>query len=184
MMTYVFTALKPEAQAFVDKYKLKKEKINNFTLFTNTQMILIISGLGVSNMQKASKFILETYKFSKDDIFINIGICGSKKINTIGTLLEIGKINYYDKSFIIHNNIQNTITCIDYEAHNDTYDLVDMESYGFYEILQNQKNLYIFKVVSDHFEPNTITKEKTKALIFNVLDEIFKKLQFKFIAHK
>ena len=34
------------------------------------------------------------------------------------------------------------------------------------------KNMYILKVVSDHFKPETITKDKTKALIFNAIDDI------------
>ena len=176
IMIYIFTALKSEAQAFVDKYKLKKEKINNYTLYKNDNIVLIISGLGVDNTKKACEFILNNYKIAMDDIFINIGICASRIDNDIGKLLEIGKINYNNETFTIDKNIRNTITCLDYEAHDGTYELVDMESYGFYEILHENKNLFIFKVVSDHFEPETITKEKTKALIFNVLDEVFKKI--------
>lgn len=175
-MIYIFTALKPEAQAFVDKYRLKKEKSDNYTLYKNSKIVLIISGLGVKMTKKAAKFIINNYKVSVDDILINIGICASKADNEIGKLLSIGKINYNNEIFTLNKNIKNTITCLDYEADNDTYELVDMESYGFYEILHNYDNLYIFKIVSDHFEPKTITKEKTKKLIFNVLDEVFTKV--------
>ena len=175
-MIYIFTALKPEAQAFVDKYRLKKEKLNNFTLYKNSKITLIISRLGVDNTKKACTFIINNYKLSIDDIFINIGICGSRDNNEIGKLLEIGKINYNNEIFTLNKNIKNTITCLNSEASDDTYELVDMESYGFYEILHKYNNLYIFKIVSDHFEPETITKEKTKTLIFNVLDEVFKRI--------
>ena len=50
-----------------------------------------------------------------------------------------------------------------------------MESFGFYDAVIHSpaiKNYHILKVVSDHFEPQTITKELTKSLIFNVIDGI------------
>lgn len=175
-MRYIFTALKPEAQALVDKYKLQKIKINNYTLFINTNMIVIITGLGVLNSIKACNFIVDNYTIEKNDSFINIGICGAKKNHAIGGLLEIGVINYNSESFIINKNIKQTITCLENEATDDLYELVDMESYGFYKILNHYQNIFMFKVVSDHFEPETITKEKTKKLIFNNLDEILKKV--------
>ena len=52
-----------------------------------------------------------------------------------------------------------------------------MEAYGFYDAVVHNpaiRNAYIFKVVSDHFEPKLITKEKTKALIFDKIDAINK----------
>jgi hypothetical protein len=50
-----------------------------------------------------------------------------------------------------------------------------MESFGFYDALIHSpaiKNYHILKVVSDHFEPEKITKEGTKSLVFNVIDDI------------
>ena len=173
-MVYIFTALKPEAQAFVDKYKLTKIKIDNYTLYINENIVLIITHLGVYNCSKACKFIVQNYKIGDDDIFLNVGICGASKNYKIGNLIEIGTINFDKRSFTFKETAK-TITCIDYEEKNNNYDLVDMESYGFYESLQIYKNIFIFKVVSDHFEPQTITKEKTKMLIFNKLDEILEK---------
>ena len=66
----------------------------------------------------------------------------------------------------------NTITCIDYEAKESKFDIVDMESDGFREATKDVKNSFIFKVVSDHFEPHTVTKERAKSLIFNVINDI------------
>jgi len=173
-MIHIFTALKPEAQAFVDKYRLNKQKIDNYTTYSNEKMILIITGVGVANTKKACEFAIQKYKPTQNDIFINIGICGSKKDNPIGTLLKIGKLSYKTDDFLVDENSQNRLTCIDYEATKETYDLVDMESYGFYDALyEKYNNLHIFKVVSDHFEPKTVTKEKTKSLIFNTIEDVF-----------
>ena len=49
-MLYIVTALKPEAQAFIDKYKLIKTKLGLFSLFTNDDMMLIVSGVGIKNL--------------------------------------------------------------------------------------------------------------------------------------
>ncbi|MDQ7067501.1 MAG: hypothetical protein Q9M40_05775 [Sulfurimonas sp.] len=36
------------------------------------------------------------------------------------------------------------------------------------------KTFHILKVVSDHFEPQTVTKENTKSLLFKVINDINK----------
>ena len=72
------------------------------------------------------------------------------------------------------------ITCVDEEVSQELYEIVDMESFGFYDALNgsvNEQNIYIFKVVSDHFEPHKVTKDKTKALIFKEIQNILKEVQ-------
>ena len=169
-MLYIVTALKPEAQAFVDYYKnLKKEKLDNFTIFKNEKIILIISHLGVANARVATQTLINHFDITDDDIYLNIGICAASTNYEIGTLLEIGSINYKGIDYKL-NMQKKHITCLDTEAINSEYDMVDMESFGFYDaVIHNPaiKHFYIFKVVSDHFEPKSITKEKTKSLIFN-----------------
>ena len=76
-MLYIVSALKSEAQAFVDKYKLTKSKLSNFTLFSNTQMMLIVSGVGVNNATRATQTLINHYDITDDDIYLNIGICGA-----------------------------------------------------------------------------------------------------------
>ena len=174
-MTYITTALKSEAQAVVDKYKLKKRKLDNFTLFENNEITLIISGIGINNMKRATSLLLNNFNILKNDSIINIGICGANKKFEIGKLLEIGSIHYLDKKITLNNNIKNTITCLDSEISEDTFDIVDMESFGFYEATKELKNARIFKVVSDHFQPDLVTKEKTKTLVFNVIEDIIKR---------
>lgn len=176
-MRYIFTALKPEAQAFVDKFKLKKSRVDSFTIFSNSDMRVILSGLGVQKMREACDFAVKNYTISKLDTCINVGICASDSRHKIGELLEIGTVSYNGLSYALKSDSPNRLTCLDYEATDEKYELVDMESFGFYEQLKERDSLYIFKVVSDHFEPKTVTKEKTKALIFNAIDELFKKVK-------
>ncbi|WP_324171609.1 hypothetical protein [Sulfurimonas sp.] len=148
-MLYIICALKPEAQAFVDKYKLSKSKYNS-------KITIIISGIGKENMFNTTKIIAK--KMTKEDIIINVGICAANKNYEIGQLIDGFKEN---------------LTCVDKPiSDSGIYTLVDMESSGFIDATKKINNKYIFKVVSDYFEPHMVTKEITKKLIFNTIDDI------------
>ncbi len=153
-MLYVMCALKPEAQAFVDRYRLTK-------IMRDDYITIVVSGIGSKKMFDATKIIAK--KMSSDDIIVNIGICAADKKYHIGQLLESSNID---------------LVCVDMPIDTQgSYEVVDMESSGFMEATKDLKNSFIFKVVSDHFEPNTVTKDKTKALIFNIIDEMQKKIE-------
>ncbi len=178
-MIYIVTALKPEAQAFVDFYRLKKSKLDNYTVFYNEQIHLIVSGLGVLNARAATQTIINHFDITDKDKFLNIGICGAPSSYEIGELLEIGSITYEGINHTFKD--AQSIVCLDSEASDNNYKIVDMESYGFYDaVIHNPaiEKFYIFKVVSDHFEPHKITKEKTKSLLFNVIHDINNLLKY------
>jgi len=174
-MLYIVCALKPEAQAFIDKYKLKKESLKEFKTFSNADIRLIVSGVGVKRARLATQTLINSYDISDKDIYINIGICGASTEYTIGELLNISSILYEDIEYTLSQTTKHRLTCLDVEATKSTYPLVDMESFGFYDATSHSpaiKHSFIFKVVSDHFEPHKVTKDKTKSLIFNVIDAI------------
>ncbi|WP_457743285.1 hypothetical protein [Sulfurimonas sp.] len=173
-MLYIVTALKPEAQAFVDYHKLKKSKLNTFTIFQNENIKLIISGIGVEKSRLATQTLINHFDITDDDIYLNAGICGASKEHKIGKLLEIGSLEYNKISYKT-GDFTHHLTCMDEPSTTELYRLVDMESYGFYDaVIHNPaiKKFYILKVVSDHFEPQKVTKEGTKSLLFNVIDDI------------
>ena len=152
-MIYIVVALKCEAQAFVDRFRLPKTKQNN-------DISVVVSGVGRSKMFQTTKEIVKN--MTQNDKIVNIGICGAEKKFPIGSVIDGFKQN---------------ITCVEKEVSTSMgYEVVDMESSGFIDATHKIKNRYIFKVVSDHFEPHTITKEKTKQLIFNVIDEIMQRV--------
>lgn len=174
-MTYIVVALKSEAQAFVDKYKLKKEKLGNFTIFTNETIMLIVSGIGVINSRMATQTLINHFDITDDDTYLNVGICGADRRYEIGSLLEIGKLIYLHEEFKLHSDTPYILSCVNEEIATEGYEIVDMESYGFYDAVMHSpaiKNYHILKVVSDHFKPQTVTKEGTKSLIFNQIDAI------------
>jgi len=175
-LIYLVVALKAEAQAFVDRFKLKKTKLKEFTLFFDTNMTLIISGMGVINARNATQTLVNQFDITDEDIYLNVGICGADNNYEIGSLLEISSVVYNDISYTFKED-KNKIVCTDQAISENIYKIVDMESYGFYDaVIHNPaiKNFYIFKVVSDHFEPHKITKDSSKTLIFNIINDINK----------
>ena len=173
-MIYIVTALKPEAQAFVDHYKLKKSKLNNFTIFSNQTITLIISGIGVEKARLATQTLINNFDITDEDTYLNVGICAAAHDYAIGDLIECGGVVYEELEYIF-NSEKPLIHCAKDEANSAIYPLIDMESYGFYDAIVHNpaiKKFHIFKVVSDHFEPEKVTKEQTKSLLFNVIDAI------------
>lgn len=176
-MYYIFTALKAEAQAFVDKFKLTKVNKNTLITFQNEQLCVIVTGIGATMMKEKMLLSIQELNITKDDTVINIGICAAKEEYAIGSFIEFGTIIYENNSYTL-NNTELSITCMDTEQSKVVAEFVDMESFGFYEAL-HAKNLqgYMFKVVSDHFEPHTITKDFTKKLIRGTIPTLQKRFE-------
>ena len=170
-------ALKSEAQAFVDRYRLQKTKLKEYKLFANKEFQIIVSGIGILNAKNATTALLSSFEITENDLILNIGICGADSSYEIGELIEISSIEYKENSYTLNNKNTKIINCLDEEMSESRYKIVDMESYGFYEAAKGMKNAYIFKIVSDHFEPKTVTKDRTKNLIFNQIDAIMKRVK-------
>lgn len=175
-MLYIVTALKSEAQAFVEKYKLTKTNSHGYTIFEDEKLMVIVSGVGVESAKKTVSFLLKNFTISDNDIFINIGICGANKEYKIGALIAIGSIAHKGKRYKV-GTAPHTITCVDKEISQDFCNIADMESFGFYEALKGIQNYHIYKVVSDHFEPERVTKDETKKLILSAIDAIMREVR-------
>lgn len=174
-MLYIITALKAEAQAYVDKYKLKKNKLHSFVIFSNPKIVLIISGVGIEKARLATQTLINQYDITDEDIYLNVGICGAHKSFHIGELIECGFLAYMDKKVNLQSTSKHTLTCVNEAICEDIYDIVDMESYGFYDAVIHSpaiQSFYIIKIVSDHFEPSKVTKETAKSLLFNAINAI------------
>ena len=178
-MLYIITALKSEAQAFVDKYKLSKSKLGVHRVFFNDKVLIIVSGIGVLNARVATQALINKYDITDEDIYLNIGICGASKKYELSSLIEVGSIVYQGITYNFKKN-REEIVCVDEAMSECLYEIVDMESYGFYDaVIHNPaiKNFHILKVVSDHFEPEKVTKDATKKLISKNIDAINSKIK-------
>lgn len=118
---------------------------------------IIVTGVGMANMYKATRKVI--LNMTPQDTIINIGICGASSAYNIGEIIDC----------YIHK-----ITCVSrVEKAPSRYQLVDMESEGFQLATEKINNKFMFKVVSDHFEPGLLSVEYIKGLISSTFPKIY-----------
>jgi purine-nucleoside phosphorylase len=160
-MLYIVVALKSEANILIKDLKLQKNLDENFPIFENDFIKLIISGIGSINSAIATTYLLNTYKASKEDKAINIGICGAKDKDKIGKLFSVHKIIDTTTYKVYHlQKDENSLAISTYSKPLTNKSilktpLVDMESSGFYLSCSKfikKNNIMIKKIVSDNLE--------------------------------
>lgn len=162
--TLIHTALQAEAQYIINFFKLKQDNtIQKFKLFSNDEILLIVSGMGKDKTINALTYMFENYKIKKA---INIGIAGCCDDSIkIGTLFCTNRL--------LKNINFAPITCVDTPLESDENLetlLVDMESGYFKEIVSKYiEDIYIFKVVSDYLD-TTIPK---KSFVIDLIQKSF-----------
>jgi nucleoside phosphorylase len=162
----IHTALQPEAQYLINFYKLKQiSSVQNFKLFYNDNIILVVSGMGKKNTIDSLDFVFKNYQISKA---INIGIAGcSDNSIKIGTLFCTNRL--------LPNINFAAITTVDEPLDSDEELetlLVDMESSHFKTAcLKHIKDIYIFKVVSDYLDTTIPKKSFVIELIQNSFND-------------
>lgn len=172
-MTYLITALDAEARPFIEYYKLKRTSLLPYTLYSNDTTLLLVTGIGKLNAAMAVSALLGWCIPSDQDILINIGICGAPVEYTLGEALLIHQIHsdnrhYYPDILYTHPLREASLLCVD-EGQNSVHPFpVDMESSGVFQASSRFFKLHqmaYLKIVSDHFTPDTITKEGVIALM-------------------
>ena len=184
-MLFIVVATKSEAQAFVEYFHLSKKIIDRYKLYANNHITIIISGIGAVNSFNATKKLIKN--INKPNI-INYGICGGSNSYNIGDTVYINQIIYKNKKYNLNKISNNSILCSNTQIYTDIYPLVDMESYGYYLALKRYTtidNISIIKTISDHFSPESITKDGVKRLILDELknNNILKELIIKKISN-
>ena len=158
----IITATKTEAQAFVEKYKLQKAKLKDYTYFFNNDMLVFVCGIGVKKSYEACLFLKENFDLKGKKI-INVGIAAAPKKFNIGDVADISKIIYKDEVIKL-KKYGEVLECVDAPQNNEKNTLVDMESFGIYKALK-EFDVDFKKIVSDHFAPDTISKDFVKKLV-------------------
>lgn len=179
-MIYIITALDAEARALVDHYHLRRDFSLPYTLYKNEQMVLLVSGMGKNNALMAVSALLGWRIPKAEDCLINIGICGAPPSYEIGETLLIHQIrdanrSYYPDILYTHSLRECSLTCVD-EAQSALHDSpVDMESGAVFCASSRFFKLHrlaFIKIVSDHFTPETVTKEGVIELIQSNLKRV------------
>jgi len=186
-MIYLVTALDAEARALCDHYRLKRNGVLPYTLYTGDGVLLLITGMGKSNAAMAVRALLGWRIPRPEDILINIGICGAPSTYAVGEALLIHQIidgnrRYYPDILYTHPLRESALLCIDTPQSDEAHYPVDMESSGIFQAASRFFKLHqmgYLKIVSDHFTPDTVTKEGVIHLIrshLSTLDTVCQKL--------
>jgi nucleoside phosphorylase len=163
-MILIHTALFCEAQALIEYYKLKP--IIKKQVYKNENIVLVILGIGKENtLQLESSFSI----YSIEKAF-NIGIAGCNDTSiSIGSFHssthDISKIALKTVNFPQNNSDEGELT------------MYDMEGEYFLNICKKfltEKDIYIFKVISDHLDDTILPKDTIKNMIhknIKIIDE-------------
>jgi len=171
-MTLIHTALLSEAQIFIEKYKL--QKVNSFPkIYANENIVVIIGGIGKENTFNSLAYIFKNYTILKA---FNIGIAGCGD-----STIEIGELFCTNKELEDIKSMNcKTVNTQQLPASNLVFNtLYDMEASYFLEVVNRYlmtKDIYIFKIVSDHLDNNIPKKEFVKKLIYDKFTPISKYL--------
>ena len=157
-MILIHTALRCEAQSFIEYYKLKKL---NSKIYLNDEIIILISGIGKKNTLSSLDYMFLTYDIKKA---INIGIAGCNNIN-----IKIGNLYCTNQNIKeIENLPLITSDTVVTSSNAMATSLYDMEGQYFDQVSQKylkKENIYIFKIVSDHLSSKILQKDFIKNLI-------------------
>ncbi len=159
-MILIHTALLCEAQTFIEFYKLKK--INSTPkIYANDEIIICISGIKAKNTRSSLDYVYSNYNVTKA---FTIGLAGCNNIN-----IKIGNL-YCTNQRIKEIETLPLITSDTVVTSSNALatSLYDMEAKYFFEESQkhlNDKDIYIFKIVSDHLNSQMLKKDFIKNLI-------------------
>ncbi len=184
----IHTALFAEAKEIINFFKLKKYEDKNFLIFSNKNIVLIVSGIGKINAAMTLSHILTLYPEKKE--IVNIGIAAGKDRFNIGELVNIKKIIDLEEKKVFHlkkiYGIKNLTLCTSlYPQTNPKADIGDMEGSAIYQVAKKyKKDLTIFKIISDSFNPQSIEKESVDKLILKNINLINQFITNKKISQK
>ena len=169
-MNYIFCATKSEAQAFVERLHLCKTKKDGYTLFVNDSTIVIITGIGMENAKEAACFIQQHYTPTSQDRLLNIGIAAAPKRIPLGKLCRVATLTCDAKKPIQLQKSGYRLKSVNTPQTAFLDEIVDMEAYALGEIFG--ASISVYKVISDHFEPEKVTKEGVKKLIASHMERL------------
>ncbi len=169
-MTYIITATPTEAQAIKEHFKLTKVSHTPYRTFKNDSMYVVVSGMGEANVRKCVRYLLAHEAITHITPVYNFGIAAAPDTYAIGESVLIQEVRYNTLSLTLDTQ-GSVLQTYDTPQSSLKDTLVDMEAFFIAEELRHY-NLKIIKVVSDHFKPETITKEFVKQLLRNALREI------------
>jgi len=166
-MIYIICALSAEARLFLDHYKLKQYTSLPFKVYENEDVKLIVSNVGYNNALLATTALLAHFPPTKESILLNIGVAAAPSDYSLNSLVVAHKLIYADSSLypdllFSHKFEEANLTTVDTPQNSFSNTLVDMEAYAVFQaasrFLQTHQ-ISVVKIISDHFEPEKVSKE-------------------------
>lgn len=187
-MIYFSTAIYYEAAPIIEKYNMKKlTEVSQFQVFKGDNASLIISGVGGTSSAIAAAFMLAMSKASEKDFFVNIGVCAAADLDykTGDVVLcnklinePMGKIFFPDMLFSHPFKEAALLTCAKPVSHREDVlkkaAIADMEGAFAYEAASRfipPHKIFTVKVVSDMCEPEKVTPDKVKELMYEAVEK-------------
>jgi len=173
-MIHLLFALKVEALALINLYQLKKIKHLPFTLYKNEYISILITQLGLEMAEKNTLAYLQYTEINPSDTLINIGICAAPNKYAIEEIILVDKLSYKDVQInltpIKHKEYKTAALISFMQEQEQTQETcADMEAFAIISSALkyfNKEQLYIIKIVSDHYEPQSITKESVQDMMY------------------
>ena len=187
-MIYISVAMAREAQEIIKFYNLKKDNnIKKFQVFKNSDITLIITGIGIANSLIAITYLLTMENISSRDIFINLGIAGatSKERYQVGDIVIANKIidsgsniEIYPDMIFKHQFKEGSLETFSHvvrDKENVKTDMVDMEGAGIKAatIFIESSRIFVIKIISDYLF-DACEKIDVPFLIKNNIEKIHK----------
>ncbi|MFL3044728.1 MAG: hypothetical protein ACJZ1S_02905 [Candidatus Neomarinimicrobiota bacterium] len=167
MNRLIITALRDEAQPFIDRFKLAKDKNqSDLCVFNDENCSLLITGVGVDRVRSTLPVFLERISDLDNVVLFNVGIAGGHpdrtKIGEVYTVNKVTNDETHDKYFLTipgkneFNKMFLTTVAKGITNGNMGYEgLVDMEAAIITATAISYLNIdkiAVIKVVSDHME--------------------------------
>lgn len=180
-MIYIIVALSAEARPIIDKLKLTPVKETIFNIYTSAHYSLVITGVGYENALISVSSFLTYFNVTSSELIINIGVCASSRKYSVGDLIVCNKISkesssYYPDILFKHSFFEDMITTHEEPQGSYHEGLSDMEAHGVFKVASrfvDAHKIIFFKIVSDHYEIEKVTKGSVIELISKKLDDIF-----------
>lgn len=165
----IHTTSKVEAQPIVDFFNLKELNDTRKNIYSNDDILLIISGVSKDKISESLSYIFENFEISKA-FDLSIASCSDGSI-ALGTL-------FCTNRFIFGLNFANITTVeenLETDENLETL-LVDKQASFFKDSCKEKiKDFYILKIVSDYFDEQRPSNEQIFELINNSIER-WKKL--------
>ena len=167
MNRLIITALRDEAQPFIDRFKLAKDKNqSDLCVFNDENCSLLITGVGVDRVRSTLPVFLERISDLDNVVLFNVGIAGGHpdrtKIGEVYTVNKVTNDETHDKYFLtipgkneFKTMFLTTVAKGITNGHMGYEGLVDMEAAIITATAISYLNIdkiAVIKVVSDHME--------------------------------